>query len=243
MLNTTLSTLVTMLKAAIGDNLSVGTANDTAYQQRLADKQQQLTGEYDFPYIMKAWDVGVSSGSRFNNLPVAASTVDGVTKTLDLSRPFQLEVLYANRWKEVLNGIDSREYNSLSSDVISNGSSQVVIQSLDPIMRYKLVSSTSFEVWPVPQSSSTLRFYGQAQLSTLTSVSDTADLDDQLIVNSLAVDILSKRKSADAQALLAVAQKRLLNLRASLQVREDDVIIGGRMDTQQRKLVPIIGVH
>jgi len=246
-LNTPLATgspnLLTMLKAAIGDSLSTGTANDAVYKQRLSDKQQWLSGEYDFPFLTKEWLVNVGPGTRYGNFPVVATTRDGVAKTLDWNRPFKVEVLYANRWQEVKCGIDTREYNSLSSDNVSFGSSQVTADTLDPIQRYKPASSARFEVWPLPSTGQTLLFTGQMVLDALVANGDTADLDDELIVYSLAVEYLSKRKSADSQILLAVAQNRLATLRSAYPVRDESIVIGGSMDRVHRHLVPIIATH
>jgi flagellar motor protein MotB len=80
-------------------------------------------------------------------------------------------------------------------------------------------------------------------LDALLVATDTADLDDELIVLSLAVELLSKRKSADAQLLLSVAQNRLAKLTASYPSRDETIVIGGHMDRQYKKLVPIIATH
>lgn len=237
--NTPLSTLLTMLKAAVGDSLTIGTQSDTLYKQRLSDKQQWLAGEYDFPFLKDRWDVLISAGDRYLTFPTVTNA--GNTFAISFERPVNVFVNWTNNWQEVRYGIDElTEYNNLNSDSNQPGWAQ---QVNDPIQRWEFNAELSFEIWPIPATRSTLRFVGQRALSPLVDPTDTADLDDQFLVYSLAVDLLLKKKSADAQSLLAAAQQRFNALRAVYPSRTRQIILGGQLkDRMWRRRVPIVTV-
>lgn len=240
MRNTPLSTLLTMLKAAVGDSLTVGSQLDATYKQLLADKQQWLAGEFDFSFLVQRWNVAATAGTRYYNFPT--TTVSGLTSTnISFNRPVKLFVTWTNHWIEVLYGAsETTEFNYLNPDTNLGNWAQ---QALDPVQRWQEVDQLRFEVWPIPVTAQTLRFVGQRQLSALSANSDTADLDDQYLVLSLAVDILSKRESKDAQIKLSYCQERLRMLKATNPVRNRQVVLGGqRMSRAQFRRVPIIAV-
>jgi hypothetical protein len=119
----------------------------------------------------------------------------------------EVKVFFNNQYLPVDYGIGDDQYNFQN---------YALGQQSDPIRRWRWatnINETSnpnqFEVWPVPATSQKLRFFGQRAMLTLASASDTADLDDMLLVKWVAGDILMRNKQADAQAKLAEAQKRL----------------------------------
>lgn len=238
--NTPLSTLLTMLKAAVGDSLTIGTQSDALYKQRLSDKQQWLAGEYDFPFLKDRWDVLISAGNRYLDFPTV--TNDGTTGiNISFERPVVVRVNWTNNWQEVRYGIDElTEFNNLNSDTTQPGWAQ---QSNDPIQRWQFNGENQFEIWPIPATRSTIRFVGQRVLGPLVAPTDTADLDDQFLVYSLAVELLLKKKSADAQSLLASAQQRFNALRAVYPSRTRQIVLGGQLkDRMWRRRVPIVTI-
>lgn len=238
-LNTSLSTLRTMLKALLGDSLSVGTQSDALYTQLLADKQQWLVGEYDFPFLKKRWNKAIVDGDRYLAIPTV--TVDGVTANIDFARPFKAFVTYTSSWMEVEYGInEEEEMNSQNPETGITGWDQV---KNSPIQRWQFKDSTNFEIWPVSNTAQTFRFVGQRTLSALAADGDLALIDDQLLVLSTAVDLLTKSKEADAPARVAEAKERLSRIRSSMPTRSRDIVIGGAMrDRTWRRRVKIIGV-
>lgn len=238
--NTPLSTLLRMLKAAVGDSLTIGTQVDSLYQQRLSDKQQWLAGEYDFPFLKDRWDVAIGANDRF--LPFPTTTADGSTEiNIAFERPVNVFVNWTNNWQKVDYGIDElTEFNNLNSDSNQPGWAR---QPNDPVQRWQFNGESQFEIWPIPVTQQTIRFVGQRVLSPLVTPTDTADLDDQFLITSLAVDLLLKKKSADAQSLLASAQQRFNALRACYPCRTRQVVLGGQLkDRMWRRRVPIVTV-
>ncbi len=228
-----------MLKSYVGDSLSIGTQSDALYKQRLSDKQQWLAGEYDFPFLKDKWDVAIAGGTRY--YPIPTTTIDGsVNINIEFERQVNAFVSWTNYWQVVQYGIDEMtEFNYLQSDTLPNWPAK----PNDPIQRWQFNGESQFEVWPIPVTVQTFRFVGQRVLSPLVADTDTADLDDQFLTLSLAVDLLLKKKSADAQAFLASAQQRLQAIRANYPCRDREVILGGRMkDRTWRRRVPIITI-
>lgn len=241
---TLLPTLVRQLKACLGDSLTVGTQSDSLYKQLLSDKQQWLVGEFDFPFLKCRWNKNVVAGDRYLTFPT--TDITGATVSLKLERPLKAYTFWTAVWMELEYGIDEiDEMNSLNPDTNLPNRAQ---QPLDPIKRWQWsgADSTKFEIWPIPVTAQIVRFVGQRELAALSADTDKAELDDQLIVLSLAVDLLSKRKSADAQARLSEAAMRLRVLRASYATRSREVVLGGgRMQDsrQQRRAIPIVTIH
>jgi len=239
-LNTPLSTLRRMLKAAIGDSLVAGTQADATYNQLLADKQQWLAGVFDFPMLKDRWDVTILPAVRFYNFPT--QTIDGTNGvTIDFNRPWQAYINWTNSWQPVDFGVDElQEFNNLNPDT---NNPQWPQQQNDPVQRWEFNGEQQFQVWPVPVTQQIFRFVGQRNLDPLVADTDTADLDDEFLVYSVAVDLLMRKKSADAQSRLAQAQERLRSFRAVYPTRTRDVCIGGnKLGRSWKKLVPVVGI-
>lgn len=107
--------------------------------------------------------------------------------------------------------------------------------------------TTVFEVWPMTQTLQTVRFTGQRLLSPLVLDSDTADLDDLLIVWSTALNSQLRFKLADSQLTATQFQQRLTKLRSSLPVRTRKCRIAGeeleKDSGRLQRVVPIVAVH
>jgi len=229
-----------MLKAAVGDSLSVGTQSDALYNQLLHDKQDNLAGDYDFNFLVQRWNITANPGDRYLTYPT--TTIDGTTNTvINFDRPVKLYRSWTNHWVEVLNGAEEdEEYNYLNPDTNLSGWPQ---QALDPVQKWQMHDQTKFEIWPIPVTAQILRFVGQRVVGALSADGDKADLDDALITLAVAVDLLIKRKDASAQARLAEVQSQFRVLRASYPQRQREVILGGRMrDVRVRRLIPIITI-
>lgn len=237
---TPLSTLLTMLKAAVGDSLTIGLQANALYQQLLSDKQQWLAGEFDFPFLKDRWDVPVGPLGRW--FPFPTTTIDGTTGIqIEFERPVKVYVNWTANWEEVEYGIDEiTENNNLNPDAtIPNWA----LQQNDPVQRWQFNGESQFEIWPIPATLQTIRFVGQRVLNPLVAPTDTADLDDQFLTLSVAVDLLLRKKGADAQSKLSSAQQRLRSLRAIYPCRQREIILGGQIrDRSWRRRVPIITI-
>ena len=195
---TTLANLLIMLKAELGYALESGVAvaEDTRLKYLLAYHQSWLAGEYDWPFLKRTGDVLVASGDRTATLPA----------TLDWNRPVQANVLNKQIWLPLHYGISAQDLIIWNSD---DG------KKADPIIKWQYASDTTFEMWPRPATATTIRFAGMKVIGALSADSDTADLDDLLIVLFASADICAGQSKPDAAAKLARAQKRLASLTAS----------------------------
>lgn len=212
----TLSTLVSMLKAEIGYSLTAGvaTAEDARLKVLLANTQKWLAQDFEWPFMKRTGDVALSAGDRTATLPT----------TLDPDRPYQVFSLDVNTWRPLTSGITPEDFTTWDSDADERTS---------PILKWQYSTDTTFEVWPLPVADTTVRFTGAKKLATLTSDSDTADLDDLLIVLFTAAELLANQKQADASAKLARAQARYAQLKANYANTKTNagfVLGGGRAD-------------
>lgn len=206
---TTLANLLLMLKAETGQVMTagVGEAEDTRLKYLLAQQQQWLAAEFDWPFLERTGDVLLAAGDRTATLP----------STLDYERPVRVTALDQDIWRPLIYGISPQEYITWNSDEDERA---------DPILKWKYATDTTFEVWPRPATATTVRFTGQKELSRLTETTDTADLDDLLIVLFTAAELLAGQKQSDAAAKLARAQARFNTLKSAYPKANPTFVLG-----------------
>jgi hypothetical protein len=244
---TALSTLRTMLKAELQYSLdSTATGKDTALNQLLASKELWLASEFDWPFLEHRWDVTVNAGGRFINFPTTESSVgdEGASVAINFEREVRVETKYNSKWWPMDYGIGAQEFNIFDSDLSI---------TMDPIMRWRFATDASeaaspnqFEVWPMPVTSQTVRFTGQRALIAMSSDSDKADLDDNLIVLFCAAEQAAVNQMASAQLLANRAQERLKKVLGSYPERTRRLVLGrsdGRYDRKRVRTVPLVAVH
>lgn len=195
---TALSDLVTMLKAEIGYSLTSGvaTAEDARLKILLSTTQKWLAADFDWPFLKRTGDVLLAAGDRTGTLPT----------TLDYERPVMVSSQDQDIWVPVVYGISPQDFNAWNSDDDERS---------DPVRKIQYATDTTFEVWPLPATESTVRFVGQKRLDELAADDDEAELDDLLLVLFTAAELLAGQKQADAEAKLVRAQKRLDTLKAA----------------------------
>jgi hypothetical protein len=218
---TTLANLRQMLKAEVGDALTgVAPAVDALYNQLLHNRQQWLAAQFDWPVLRITRDVNFAANTRYGLLPT----------DLDQRRPIQASVLWQQYWYPLEDyGIETYLMNYEDSD-----NNYVA----DPVRRWQIIITTVLpvlEVWPVPQTAQTLRLTQQKIPRALAQNTDTAELDDLLIVLFTAAEIQTRRKQGDAQAKLAQAQAYFNKCKASAPSRDSVFILGGGLS---RKRMP-----
>lgn len=227
--------LRSMLKAEVGHNLQSGvaTAQDAELNQIISDIQQWCWSQHQWPFLYSHEDIGLIAGpgnaARFYNYPT----------TISIDYPTQVETKWGDYWYPVDYGIHGEQYEQ--SDPDRN-------QTLDPVQRWQVSSSTQFEVWPVPASVQTLRFWGTKNLAgfkTAGSFDDTktADLDDLMIVYYAAAEKLKRMKQADWQDKIQKATQlfnrlRSVNLPDSTFVMSQDDFDHGK---KPRRVITAIG--
>ena len=206
--NTTLQVLLDDLRAEAGHSLSanLGQATEAMMLKLLNRVQRRLWEDFSWPFLHTKKDIVMQAGQRYYNVP------EGLT----LERIESAKFKWGNRWDRMKYGIDPSHYNQYDSDRDTRSW---------PVMRYEAYGDVAgqIEVWPVPANngdSSTgdglVRLEGVKNLSPLSAKTDTADLDDQLIVLFAAAELLTRQKSADAQLKMAQAQAHYLRVKGRL---------------------------
>lgn len=241
---TALSTIVTMLKAEVGDFSGTNAARDSELKQLLFNKQSQLLLEVKWPFMVRRWDAAVPAGGRFVTFP----TVDadyGETCTINFDQVDSVEVQWNNQRYPVLNGIGSNEYN-IQDPLLG--------QASDPIQRWRQASNTvepspatssQFEVWPLTVSPQVIRFTAERLPQAFTNNTDKADLDDMLLVLGVAADILTRTKQPDAKLKGELFARRLQQLRSGNPTVDRVRILGGsdeRADGRRRD-IKLVAIH
>ena len=181
-------------------------------------------------FLEDRFDVPVPANGRYLTFP----TIDNeqVTSALVLERPIIAEVFWTELWSELDYGIGSEQFNYLNSDEAGN------VQ--DPVQRWRWSEEGQIEIWPMNSTAQVIRFTGQRALDALAAPTDTADLDDQLIVLAVAAELLARKKQQDAQLKQAMFVERLRSIRASYPSKRKYIEFGGQdEDVQRPKLVSI----
>lgn len=230
MRGTKLSDLRQMLKAECGDSLDVGSAIDGELDLCLANKQRFLASQKDWDDLVLRKDVAVVASSRYANLP-----------ELNYNRPVHAEVYFNERWVTLDYGVGPEQYNYLNPD---RG------DVMDPIQRWQKIPVTdksvaaTFELWPLPATAQTIRFWGQQALMPLKADDDVCTLDDLLIVLYCAAERLARADQRNAQAKLAAANQLAATLQAT---NSNERLVFGinkvGESKRERRRVPIVLVH
>lgn len=215
-----LSTIRTQLKAEIRTSLDTSTISDTEYNAIINGVQDTLCLKYVWVHLDTKADVSVSGQTA--TLPSA----------LNLEHSFSVHVKQNGQWFPLEFGIGIDEYNIYDSD------SGV---TADPIQRWKYATSTTFEVWPIPATTQTVRFWGQAKPTVLDGDSDVANLDDLLLAYFAAAELCLAYKQNDAAFKLQKATDRLNLLRHKTPIRDNPIVIGGCGDEPKPRILRIVG--
>jgi hypothetical protein len=231
--NTTLANLRTQLKAYLGQTL--GTANDTTYNTLLSLQQQNEAKLFQYPFLEDRFDLAVPPGSRYLTFPTLDN--EGITTALNLEFDVIAEVYWSTIYQPVAYGIGSEQFNLLNSDIPGNAQ--------DPIQNWRWSEENQIEIWPINIQGQTLRFTGQRALDPLVADSDTADLDDQIIVLPVAVELLTRSKQPDAQLRLSKAMELLRAIKSHYPVKQNGLVFGGKeeLPRDQVRLISIAGNH
>lgn len=223
---TQLQDLVRMLRAEVGHStkVSVGVDNLDGLVQKLQRTQVMLNDDYDWPFMRTEFEVQLQAGQRYYDLPF------GTGGQLDMERIETVATNYSGRPTPLHRGIGFENYASFNSD---NGDRASPARRWD--IRRVDTAKEQIEVWPIPATNfqEIIFFQGFKKLAPLIAMSDTADIDDILIVLTTGSEILARAKSADAGSMQAAAAARLKQLKArtkgSMQIRT----MGGGSDNQK----------
>lgn len=221
--NTTLQVLLNDLRSESGHAISsaLGKATQEMMINLLNRVQRRLWEDFAWPFLQVKKDIVLQAGQRYYDIP------SGIT----LERVQSASFKNGSVWQKVLYGITTNDYTVHDSDT--------GIRSW-PIYKYEAYGLSQVEVWPTPNTNTnvtsgdgTFRLEGTGNLSPFISMSDTADLDDQLLVLFASSELLTRQKSPDAQMKGQQAQVHYQRLRARLS-KSEPLILGGTENGNSR---------
>lgn len=230
---TQLSELVSKLKAEtrISSAVSLTVDQEANYKIALQRHQETLYDEYDWPHLRVVLSKALVAGSRFYDFPV-----DATLGTINLERVEEVRVTHNSHPHPVDRGIGFDEYAQYEPE--DN-------ERADPVRRWDARwtgSKTQIEVWPLPATAQTLRIQGLRELRPLISNSDTADLDDQLIVLFAAANILQAKEADDWQQKLSAANSRFSRLKGRSKGGTEMTTYGGGTASRRARHGTIIRI-
>ena len=212
--NTTLQVLLNDLRSESGHAISsaLGKSTQEMMVNLLNRVQRRLWEDFAWPFLQVKKDITLQAGQRYYDIP------SGLT----LERVQSASFKNGSSWHKIFYGISTQDYTVHDSDTGSRSW---------PIRKYEAYGATQVEVWPIPSENTNtttgdglFRLEGTGNLSTFVSMSDTADLDDQLIVLFADSELLTRQKSPDAQLKGQQAQVHYQRLRARLSKTEPLVL-------------------
>jgi hypothetical protein len=222
--NTTLQVLLNDLRSESGHAISsaLGKSTQEMMVNLLNRVQRRLWEDFAWPFLQVKKDITLQAGSRYYDIP------SGIT----LERVQKASFKNGSSWHKITYGISTYDYTIHDSDTGSRSW---------PIYKYEAYGASQVEVWPIPSENANtttgdglFRLEGTGNLGTFVSMSDTADLDDQLIVLFAASELLTRQKSPDAQMKGQQAQVHYQRLRARLSKTETLVL--GREPAQNTQM-------
>lgn len=232
----TLTNILAMLNAEVGNAGQPNATRDAIFAIALSNKQKTYATQFSWPFLQDRWDATVQPGTQYMVYPTVND--QGDTSAINFDWMPTVEVLWSTKYNPVEYGIGSEQYNALD---VRQG------QTSDPILRWRMANNVDeagpatpneFEVWPVPVTQQTVRFTGQRTLENLVNGNDTADLDDMLLVLSVAADDLKRRKQPDWQDKLLASRTHFTLLRQNYPSIDKQLYLGGgSANRKERKLV------
>jgi hypothetical protein len=218
---TSLGEMVAQLRSVTGRNISAatGAAERGSLQIQLRRAQEQLNDEWDWPFMRARRDITTAAGQRYYDFPT----------DLAPERVRQVKHLYGGIWTDLTYGVDMGEYSAYDSDADTRA---------DPALKYDIIDigqGEQMEIWPIPQTASTVRLTGFRALKALLDDDDVADLDDLLIVLRAGINLSSGRDNARAESLAQEFQARLASLQGNLVPPSQEPIVPGGSSTDRRR--------
>lgn len=215
--NTSLLSLRDQLRAEIGasPNVAMGVNTIEQFDQLLRRTQERLWHDFDWSFGVIDRDEPLLAGQRYY----------AFDQDIDFDRICCAQVKYSELWHPISYGIGTDEMNNYDSDTG---------EASEPALRWRHYEGNQFEVWPIPTTNNqTLRFRAVRKLPPLIATTDTALLDDTLIVLFAAAEHLARTKAQDAAAKLSQAQSHFNRLKG-MGLKTDRFVYGGGLDEGRR---------
>ena len=187
---TQLIKLVEMYRTETGQsiNTTMNQADLTHVQNLIRRTQEVLYHKYEWSFLDIFRDETMTPGNRYYTLDADLS--------YDSIQEVWTRKTTSDAWQRVDYGITPDHYNDQDSD---SGDEQ------DPVRAWDYYEGGQIEVWPIPVTATTVRFFGKEPLGALLANNDTSTLDDNMIILTAAAETLLDRQPRRAEALLATA--------------------------------------
>lgn len=193
----TLTELIYNLRQEVGQstNPAVSRSSRARYVGLLNRVQRRLYADFDWPFLNIYRDKKMEAGSRYYDFDA----------DIDMDRAVRFETKNGGIWQKVGYGIQAKHLNEYDSDQDVRS---------DPAWRWDYhlpdgIEIPQYEVWPMPATDGVLatgegymRVHGTQSLTDMVDDADTCLIDADLLVLYSAAEILSKLRSADADAKL-----------------------------------------
>lgn len=174
-----LGTLRTELQARLGFS-NVGTQQTTILNSFLADAQEQLYNQFDYPHLKVMYDMALAANDQFMLWP-------------DIINPDRLAVVQvdtgAGVWEKLDKGIDY-----LDDSFSPGGWPLKYDDGYD-----EAASLYKVEFWPIPTQAWTVRFEGTGYLGAFAADTDKASLPDRHIFLFALANAKAHYRHPDAQ--------------------------------------------
>lgn len=175
-------------RARVSTNPSQGIDDRQGIVTKINFYYQFFAADYKWSFLEAKHEEAfkaLQAGERYYDFPVV----------LNQEFPFTAWVKWSGAWLPLIYGITKAHYTAQDSDLGRRS---------DPVTNWRITDSEQFEVWPIPASEGiTLGFDGQRMPAPLVGDGDRCELDDQLIVQHCAGEILAANDQKDAKLVLS----------------------------------------
>lgn len=206
-------------EARISADISHGAHLTPRYIALLRRTQEEVYAAYDWPNLNVTQTVSLAANQRYAALPNQISA-EGVRRVFALSSDTQ-------NWDLLGYGITAENMNDTDSDAADTGPHVRAWQRyLSPLAEQ--VSENMFEVWPIPDQATTLRFEGKRALLPLVNpATDRSTIDGVVVCLHAAAELLAANNAQDAGLKIQKAQQRFDQLRKTANAGDNTPLVYG----------------
>jgi len=207
---TTLAKLLNDLRAEcrISLNVAHNAQNEASQIIALQRKQEWFWHDFSWPHLRVERIISLQAGQRYYDMP----------SDIYIDRVEKVEIRNAGIYFPLQWGIRAEHYAVYDSERDVRG---------DPAQRVRISEGEMLEIWPIPKTNAdattlegNVKITGIRKLNPLVEESDTADIDDRLLVMHCAAEYLAATGAKDAQVKLDQASNLYLKLRGALMPRK-----------------------
>ncbi len=212
----TLAALLTALRAEL--RISVNPAHNIQVRDQqvymLQRQQEMLWDDYTWPHLKVFRYLVPTQNQRYYDM--AGCLKEDNTGTLvaagdmKIDRVITMWIRDGSIWRPMTSHIDDQQFNAWNSDTG---------QTSWPPRRWAVAENDQIELWPIPgltgdtvNQLNVIKVHGVRNLSPLVEDTDTADLDDRLLVLAAAGELMA---GEDGKKKMALAQRRLMKIRGN----------------------------